>query len=53
MELKDLKTGMRIVLRNEQELIVLKDVVAPNDKKRTFMYQLMEAGCQTIIIIMI
>ena len=33
MELKDLKTGMRIILRNGQELIVLKDVVTPNDKQ--------------------
>ena len=29
MKLKDLKTGMRIILRNGQEYIVLKNVVTP------------------------
>ena len=29
MELKDLKTGMRIILRNGQEYIVLKNVITP------------------------
>ena len=29
MRLKDLKTGMRIILRNGQEYIVLKNVVTP------------------------
>ena len=29
MKLKDLKTGMRIILRNGDELIVLKEVVTP------------------------
>lgn len=33
MELKDLKTGMRIILRNGEESIVLKDVVTPYNEQ--------------------
>lgn len=43
MKLSDLKTGMRIVLRNGQELIVLKDVITPNGKKED-MYVKKDGG---------
>lgn len=33
MKLEDLKTGMRIILRNKREFIVLKNVVTPYGKR--------------------
>lgn len=33
MKLEDLKTGMRIILRNKSEFIVLKNVVTPYDER--------------------
>lgn len=44
MELKDLKTGMRIILRNEQEYIVLKDVITPYDNGKEDMYIFVDGG---------
>ena len=44
MELKDLKTGMRIILRNGGEYIVLKDVITPYEEGKEDMYILIDGG---------
>lgn len=44
MELKDLKTGMRIILRNGGEYIVLKDVITPYEHGKEDMYILIDGG---------
>lgn len=43
MKLKDLKTGMRIILRNGQEYIVLNNVITPYERKED-MYILVDGG---------
>ena len=44
MKLKDLKTGMRIILRNGQECIVLEDVITPYEEGKEDMYILVNGG---------
>lgn len=44
MKLKDLKTGMRIILRNGQEYIVLEDVITPYEEGKEDMYILVNGG---------
>lgn len=44
MELKDLKTGMRIILRNKGEYIVLKNVITPYNDGKEDMYINIEGG---------
>ena len=43
MKLKDLKTGMRIILRNGQEYIVLNNVITPY-KEKGDIYILVDGG---------
>lgn len=44
MKLKDLKTGMRIILRNGGEYIVLENVITPYDEGKEDMYILVDGG---------
>ena len=45
MELKDLKTGMRIILRDGNEAIVLKDVITPHKSEgKQDMYVCINGG---------
>lgn len=39
MKLSDLKTGMRIILRNGEEYIVLKNVITPEGKREDMYVQ--------------
>lgn len=44
MELKDLETGMRIILRNKGEYIVLKNVITPYNIGKEDIYINIEGG---------
>lgn len=44
MKLKDLETGMRIILRNKGEYIVLKNVITPHIDGKQDMYINVEGG---------
>lgn len=44
MKLSDLETGMRIILRNKQEYIVLKNVITPYREGKEDMYILVDGG---------
>lgn len=50
MKLKDLKTGMRIILRDGQEYIVLKNVITPcTSEKEVDMYICTDGGWMSSI----